>query len=100
MKSLEIIYFYLEVAEKMEEDKYKDALKNTLNQVKQDLEVLEIIKNKNVNLKDLKHTLQGFKKGVFTTMEDVLVAYNLFVIRENELTMEELLKIKQWLEEN
>ena len=79
---------------------YGDVILNTeeAEQIKQDLEVLEIIRKKSVYLRELKHILRGFREKIYTTMEEVLVGYNLYVTRENELTMEELLKLKQWLE--
>ena len=71
-------------------------------QIKQDLEVLEIIKNKNIQIRELKHTLKGLDKGIYITMDEVLFAYNLYHRLKDELplTMEELLKLKQWLEVN
>lgn len=70
-------------------------------QIKQDLEALEIIKKKNIDIKGLKHTLKGFIEGIYKTMEEVLNSYNLyFQSMEEYLTLEELLKLKQWLEDN
>ena len=66
----------------------------------EDLEVLEIIRKKNVSLKDLKLYIQGFVEGGFETIEMALRLYNWVRKEEEQLTMEELLKIKQWLEEN
>ena len=62
----------------------------------EDLEVLEIIKIKNVNLYSIKGFLNMHKKYSMS-LEDALKAYNL---NFPKLTMEELLKLKQWLEEN
>ena len=78
---------------------YQNRLKK-YQQIKQDLEVLEIIRKKQVNLKDLKLSIQGFIEGAFETIEIVLWSYNLLRKEEEQLTLEELLKIKQWLEEN
>lgn len=102
MESLEIVK-YLE--EQMKKPKYSTYYisPSMVNQIKQDLEVLELITNKNVRIGEIKYYLNGIKEGNFvtiTTIEDVLVEYNKEVISEHELTLEELLKIKQWLEVN
>lgn len=71
--------------------------------IKQDLEVLEIIKKKKVRIGEIKYYLKEFKEGIsisITKIEDVLIEYNKGVALEDELTMEELLKLKQWLEVN
>lgn len=74
-----------------------DKMQESLLPIKKDLEVLEIIIKKNVDIKGLKHTLKGFYK----TMEEVLFSYNLYFKAKDEedLTLEELLKLKKWLEE-
>lgn len=80
----------------------KDEIALTMNaftqcdKIKQSLEVLEIIKIKNVNLYSIKGFLNMHKKYSMS-LEDVLKAYNL---NYPKLTMEELLKLKQWLEVN
>lgn len=104
MKSLEIeaidyIISWIEnvgVTYDMEVSCYEEEFKK----IKQDLEVLEIIKKKNVSLKDLKLSIQGFVEGAFETIEVVLWSYNLPRKEEEKLTLEELLKLKKWLEEN
>lgn len=63
----------------------------SLQQIKEDLEVLEIIKNKLVDVNILKMLLIGFP------LEHVLEMYNQDHFK---ITMEELLKLKQWLEVN
>jgi hypothetical protein len=70
---------------------YQNRLKK-YQQIKQDLEVLEIIKNKKVDIGFLKSILQDYSN------EEALEIYNDSGYRK--LTMEELLKLKQWLEEN
>ena len=68
--------------------------------IKQDLEVLEIIKNKNVDLKMFKRL---YKEEYMPTLScnRFLYVYNWTRgLGESELTMEELLKLKQWLEVN
>lgn len=67
----------------------------SLEQIKQDLEVLEIIKEKRVNVDLLNVCLEEYDNN-----EKVIDIYNSFVRDERKLTMEELLKLKQWLEEN
>ena len=79
MKSLEILDLYLKVAEEeMEEDKVKDAIKNNLNQIKQDLEVLEILK-KYIYYKEHEIKLKPIRKSIYDFDYE---------------------KLKQWLEEN
>ena len=67
----------------------------SLEQIKQDLEVLEIIKEKRVNVDLLNVCLEEYDND-----EKVIDIYNSFVRDERKLTMEELLKLKQWLEVN
>ena len=109
MKSLEIVndkiaelkdtYQHYTAVEK---DKAKSSFAKfdieQFQQIKQDLEVLEIIRKKQVNLKDLKLSIQGFIEGAFETIEKVLWSYNLLRKEEEQLTLEELIKLKQWLE--
>lgn len=64
-----------------------------LETIKQSLEVLEIIYNKKVELELLEYLL------VYETSEKILEAYNSNPSRI-KLTLEEIKKIKQWLEEN
>lgn len=99
MKSLEIVRDKLYILEKyptkIEAVKLeKDVLINQeqLLKIEQDLEVLEIIKNKNVQLNSLE-----FYLSYYIDLEQVLKAYNFSF---KQLTMEELLKLKQWLEVN
>lgn len=99
MKSLEILDLYLKVAEEeMEEDKVKDAIKNNLNQIKQDLEVLEIIKNKRV----IVHLVITALNNCNGNVEEALKYHNDYKgnFYDQFLTLEELLKLKQWLEVN
>ena len=89
MKSLEIIN---ELINSIDECHYKDEL----NEIKQDLEVLEIIRNKKVNVQFLLQCMD-----LVGTVEKCLDIYN-SALRDSrgKLTLEELLKLKQWLEEN
>ena len=63
--------------------------------IKQDLEVLEIIRKKEINIKRLRIAIINTKDT-----EDTLLFYNCGVEEFRRLTMEELLKLKQWLEGN
>ena len=65
-------------------------------QIKADLEVLEIIRNKDVNIK----LLESYIKEELENDEYILECYNSHLETYRKLTMEELLKLKQWLEEN
>ena len=77
-----------------------DNNEEELETIKQDLEVLEILKKKNVDVKVLKLYLRGIRERIYT-IENVLWDYNrVMVLEEEKLTLEELLKLKQWLEEN
>lgn len=62
-----------------------------LETIKQDLEVLEIIIKKEVNIEILKFLLEKY---------DGVKALEIYNLDNINLTMEELLKLKQWLEEN
>ena len=65
--------------------------------IKQDLEVLEIIKNKRVHIDALIRIIRiNHKKS----NKEILYDYNCLVNKIYKLTMEELLKLKQWLEVN
>lgn len=77
--------------------KYKVYNDELVQQIKQDLEVLEIIRKKEVNVRTLQYYLSAFKEK-----KDIvqLNLYNAFLEENFKLTMEELLKLKQWLEEN
>ena len=66
-----------------------------LKEIKQDLEVLEIIRNKRVNVAELVGELIYFDND-----EDVLEDYNSILCKGRKLTLTELLKLKQWLEVN
>lgn len=72
-----------------------DFYHNEWETIKQDLEVLEIIRKKRVNVIEL-------KIFQFCNWDDntFLHLYNLNRCDEYKLTLEELLKLKQWLEEN
>ena len=61
--------------------------------IQQYLEVLEIIRKKEVDIPVLKKILARHKQR-----KKILEIYNLAT--SSKLTMEELLKLKQWLEEN
>ena len=92
MKSLEIldknIDWYGDVTLKASE----------VEKIKQDLEVLEIIKNKRVEVFSLLFTIRTNEEE---SNEYILIKYNsMFNNKLYELTMEEFLKLKQWLEEN
>ena len=62
-----------------------------LETIKQDLEVLEIIRKKKVDVYYLHALLKNGEVDV------VLNRYNIYA-REGALTLEEILKLKQWLE--
>lgn len=69
-----------------------------LETIKQDLEVLEIIKNKKV---EVLHLWYIIKTNEEKDNEYILMKYNEgFGNQMYKLTMEELLKLKQWLEDN
>lgn len=95
MKSLEIVNDYINLIDNFEFDKCYVGV-NELQQIKQDLEVLEIIRKKNVNINRLKTVIRLVKEGI-VNIEEALKHYNL---HEDNLILEELLKLKQWLEVN
>ena len=94
MKSLEIINDYIDRLFIFENGTILIE-KDELQTIKADLEVLEILKNKKVDV--------GYISALTTQYTDnlyVLERYNEMLNIPYQLTMEELLKIKQWLEEN
>lgn len=94
LTSLEIVNIYLEVLE-LEECKEILLYRDYIQQIKQDLEVLGIIKYKIVNIEALKFCLEQYDND-----NKALEIYNYFEEDYRKLTMEELLKLKQWLETN
>lgn len=65
-------------------------------QIKQDLEVLEIIYKKKIVIEHIKTKLECWEN-----LEALLEFWNsLTSHKDSQLTLEELLKLKQWLEEN
>ncbi len=100
MKSLERLKHIENAPEFMGGDeRYKRSINSPIRYIeditaiKQDLEVLEIIREKKVDVYYL-HTL--LKNG---EVDVVLNRYNIYA-RDGALTMEEILKLKQWLEVN
>ena len=95
MKCLEMIKHNLDLCEKGDTD-YGFVYKSELEQIKFHLEVLEIIRKKDVNLTTLKLCIMRTD-----TIEQLLSKYNKSrYFTQDELTMEELLKLKKWLEGN
>ena len=107
MKSLEIVNRNIKAIKKLLQnakegtkedfDKYyhEQELKEQLA-IQQSLEVLEIIRKKDVNLATLKLCIMRTD-----TTEQLLSKYNKSrYFTQDELTLEELLKLKQWLEVN
>lgn len=95
MKSLEIVNKQIQFAKEYDYEQVVLYIDNA-QQIKQDLEVLKIIRKKDVNLATLK--LYIIRTD---TIEQLLSKYNKSrYFTQDELTMEELLKLKQWLEEN
>ena len=83
------------------DERYKRSINSPIRYIeditaiKQDLEVLEIIRKKKVDVYYLSIALK-FKLPI----EEQLYYYNSIEHNNFKLTMEELLKLKQWLEEN
>jgi hypothetical protein len=96
MKSLEIVNEHIKFI-----DDHSTQIKGTpvmiddLQQIKQDLEVLEIINKKDVDIGYIKDLVKRFDDN-----EYILERYNEIVSALYKLTLEELLKLKQWLEVN
>lgn len=72
-----------------------DKIQKSLFPIKQDLEVLEIIYKKEVDIGYIKDLVKRFRDNDY-----ILERYNATWDIVNHLTMEELLKLKQWLEEH
>lgn len=100
MKSLEIVNEKIDYIETKSEHKCTYINIKHLQQIKQDLEVLEIIRNKRVHVYWLKRFFETFTKKNDEIMMVILGRYNSMMRKEYHLTLEELLKLKQWLEEN
>ena len=93
LKSLEIVNEKIETIKRDEEGYYCAMDIPTLEKIKQYLEVLEIIRKKRVDMKLLAMFF------VALTTNEILFSYNSNCGYEDEkLTLEELLKLKQWLE--
>lgn len=91
MKSLEILEIYLKIAkEEMEEDKVKNAIINNLNQIKLELEVLEILRKYLYSKSYIVESYQGDREERTIEMQ---------VIEENGKLLD-YRKLKKWLEEN
>ena len=91
MKSLEIVNSVIRVC-KAEDTAIGLLYIENLEQIKDDLEVLEIIKNKKVDVPLLERIIKGHSFN-----QAILDIYNLAT--SSQLTLEELLKLKRWLEE-
>lgn len=94
MKSLEVVKNVLKVYE-MDGSTFGLLYVEDLKEIKQDLEILEIIRNKRVNVAELVGELIYFDND-----EDVLEDYNSILCKGRQLTLTELLKLKQWLDDN
>ena len=92
LESLEIINICLEELD-YEHKEDTNIWRYDLEVIKEDLEVLEIIRKKEVSIFELKYAFKNRRND-----EEVLYFYNWG--KDAKLTMEELLKFKQWLEEN
>lgn len=95
MKSLEIVNSVIRVC-KAEDTAIGLLYIEGLEQIKQDLEVSEIIRKKRVDILALECRINAFKDD----NERILHSYNAMFYNKKiyKLTMEELLKLKQWLE--
>ena len=68
---------------------------------KQDLEVLEIIRNKKVDLQGLSYLLNEYKDAELAYILNQYNPTEYYTMHSRGcLTLEELIKLKQWLEEN
>lgn len=94
MKSLEIVNYKISLFKK-DKQGFTALSWFQLNDIKQDLDVLEILNNKNVELGFLKFLLSRE-----TDLNEILEGYNYGGIGKKYLSMEELIKLKQWLEVN
>ena len=88
MKSLEI---FNRAVKESKGTNLIELANSEIQTIKQSLEVLEILRKKEVDIGFLKSILQDY------SIEEALEIYNEC---ERHLTMEELLKLKQWLEVN
>lgn len=76
-------------------DKLYDKYNKDFEKIKQDLEVLEIIKNKKVDMTFLIVTIHSN-----LTIDEQINYYNIRQCNYCKLINEEFIKLKQWLEEN
>lgn len=96
MKSLEMVDYYLMCLEEAKTNMCVTC-KEHLEQIKQDLEVLEIIRKRRVDIDAL---IRIIRINSEKSNEKMLYDYNCIVVKIYKLTMEELLKLKQWLEKS
>ena len=87
MKSIEALEYLDDIAHGRIMDYDPHELKLI---VEKDLEILELLKNKIVNMEILKFLIEEYGN------DKALEIYNFYSIK---LTKEELLKLKQWLDE-
>jgi hypothetical protein len=92
MKSLEIVNALLATMKISDNIDLTDCEEH-FEKIKQDLEVLEIIRKKKVDVPLLERIIKGHSFD-----QAILDIYNLAT--NSQLTLEELLKLKRWLEEN
>ena len=103
MKSLKIIEHVKNAPEFMGGDeRYKNSINSSIKYtedimtIKQDLEILELIIIKQVDLYLLTNIIKCCENN-----EEILKGYNCNLrFEKHHLTLEELLKLKQWLEVN
>ena len=115
MKSLEIVnrnikaikkllYKLKDVQEGTKEDFEKYYHEQELKDfkiIKQDLEILEIIRNKKVDLQGLSYLLNEYKDAELAYILNQYNPTEYYTMHSRGcLTLEELLKLKQWLEVN
>lgn len=93
LESLEIINICLKELD-YEHKEDTNIWRYDLEVIKQDLEVLEIIRKKKVNVAIFMNFLK------IEDNEKILEIYNYINYAQSKLTLEEIVKLKQWLEVN
>ena len=90
LETLEVLVKHIEVEATVED---LEQVKNAHKQLQQDLEVLQILKTKQVDINFFKTLIPHNK-----TIKQLQSAYNMCFVQWARLTLDEIRKLKRWIE--